>query len=424
MKRLFAFVFLPVVLFALEPVNLIKDGGFEKDSELWLERSKIYGAGGFDSTVYNRHDPDSAYIGSYCASIDGRKRPAQNLPFNYGIMGQFYQPLAYPKKLKDLDSLELFHMVLFREEGVKGSTWAYGTRLYFTRSSDGILIDVVYDWAAPDLTPAPDNPSYKHFPNTIANEGVWYSLKRDLKVDLIGEKDLSEDIELDTFLLFGTSWLDRGTWRGQKAFFDGVRLMGYADYDVGVKEILSGDSLREDTPYIPQARIKNFGRENAPEFYVIAEVWDEETQIYYDSLPWSLDSDTEDIASFAEFTPDHPAPYILTIRTVMEPDESDEDDQLSKPLIYVGIAEPVTHPDAITLEVRSLTAPLRVSYSLPYTESGTLTLYDAAGRRVERANIRGGSGKVEFNSALPSGVYFVRLESADLTITKKAVVLR
>jgi len=423
MKRLFAFVFLPFVLFALEPVNLIKDGGFEKDSELWLERSKIYGAGGFDSTVYNRHDPDSAYIGSYCASIDGRKRPAQNLPFNYGIMGQFYQPLAYPKKLKDLDSLELFHMVLFREEGVKGSTWAYGTRLYFTRSSDGILIDVVYDWAAPDLTPAPDNPSYKHFPNTIANEGVWYSLKRDLKVDLIGEKDLSEDIELDTFLLFGTSWLDRGTWRGQKAFFDGIRLTGYADYDVGVKEILSGDSLREGHPYTPEARIKNFGREPADSFLVIAEIWDTSGLAYVDTRLWSLAGDTEDTVTFKEFD-SFTRNYILTIRTVMEPDECDEDDELSKFLIYTGITEPITPvTHLITLQVRSMINPLRVTYSIPAGQSGTLTLYDAAGRRIERVNVRG-SSEAKLGASLPSGVYFVRLESADLTITRKAVLLR
>jgi len=425
MKRMFAFVFLPVLLFALEPVNLIKDAGFEKGSELWLERSKIYGSGGFDSTIYNWHDPDSAYIGSYCGSIDGRTRPAEVLPPNYGIEGRLYQVLPYPKPLKDLDSLEFFHMCLFHTEGSKYSAWHYGITLYFIGPSNDVLIEVWYNWAAPDLDAYPDTPTFKLFPDTIATEGVWYSLRRDLKADLIEKKQLSEDIELDTFVLNGTSWfVHTGAWRSQKAFFDGVRLTGYADYDVGVKEILSGDSLREGHPYTPEARIKNFGRENAPEFYVIAEVWEEETRIYYDSLPWSLDSDTEDIASFADFTPDHNAPYILTIRTVMEPDESDEDDQLSKPLIYTGIAEPVTPvTHLITIEVRSLASPLQVFYSLPYGESGTLTLYDAAGRRIERMNVRG-SGSVDFPSTLPSGVYFVRLESTDLTITRKAVLLR
>jgi len=422
MKRFAFLTFLPFVLFALEPVNLIKDGGFEKNSELWLERSEINKPGDFDSTVYNRHDPDSAYIGNYCGSIDGRTRPAENLPPFYCVEGYFYQIIPYPKPLKDLDSLELFHMALFRDGGVKSSAGNYGVGLYFTSSPDETFIEVWYPYSVPGSTGPPDTPTYKSFRDTIATEGVWYGLQRDLQEDLVVVKSLSEDIELDTFLLYEASYEYYGAWRGQKAFFDGVRLTGYADYDVGVKEILSGDSLREGHPYTPEARIKNFGRENAPEFYVIAEVWEEETRIYYDSLPWSLEGDTEDIASFAEFTPDHPAPYILTIRTVMEPDESDEDDALSKFLIYVGIAEAPT-TDAVILQVRSFTDPLCVSYSIPQGQPGTLTLYHAAGRRIERMNVRG-SGKVDFNSALPSGVYFVRLESADLTITRKAVLLR
>jgi hypothetical protein len=435
MKRIFAFAFLPVVFFALEPVNLIKDGGFEKDSELWLEHSKIYGFGDYDSTVYNRHDPDSAYIGKYCGSIDGRKRPAQNLPFNYGIKGRLYQIILFPKQLKDLDSLELFHMCLFRIEGSKYSAWGYGADLYFTRSSDGILIHFWYGWAAPDLTSDPDSPTFKGFRDTIATEGIWYSLKRDLKADLIGVKGLSEDIELDTFLLYECSWLVFGVWRSQKAFFDGIRLTGYADYDVGVKYLLSPDSIGTSealgeslcnsplADYTPVAGIKNFGREDAPEFSVIAEIWEGETCVYYDSLPWSLEGDTEDTVTFADFTPSNAANHTLTVRTVMEPDESDEDDELSKTLYGTGIAEPVTHPDAITLQVRSITAPLQVSYALPYGESGTLTLYDAAGRRIERMTVKG-SGSVEFDSALPSGVYIVRLETEQTTITRKAVVLR
>ncbi len=423
MKRIFMSAFLPVMLFALEPVNLIKDGSFEKDSELWLERSKIInGPGDFDSTVYNRHDPDSAYIGNYCGSIDGRRRPGQDLPDFYGVIGYFYEIIPYPKPLKDLDSLELFHRVLFRREGVKSSASDYGVGLYFARPSDGTLIEVWYFWLAPGLTPVPDSPTRKGFPDTIANEGVWYSLRRDLKADLIGEKGLPEDIELDTFLLYECSWLVFGAWRSQKAFFDGERLTGYADYDVGIKEILSGDSLREGHPYTPEARIKNFGREPADSFLVIAEIWDTSGLAYSDTLPWSLAGDTEDTASFAEFTPNHPASYILTIRTVMEPDESDEDDKLSKFLIYTGIAEEPT-PKPVSLEVRSMINPLRVAYSIPAGQPGTLTLYDAAGRRIGRVNVRG-SGSVDFGSTLPSGVYFVRLESADLTITRKAVLLR
>jgi hypothetical protein len=433
MQRVFAFMFLPVVLFALESVNLIKDYSFEKDSEFWLMRSEAEGQ--YDSTIINRHDPDSAYTGDYCGSIDGRKRPAEHLPDFYGVIGYLYEIILYPKQLKDLDSLELFHMLIFCREGVKSSASEYGVGLYFTKPFDETFIEAWYFWLAPGITPIPDTPTSKGFPDTIANEGVWYSLRRDLKADLIGEKGLSEDIELDTFLLYGYSWLVFSIWRSQKAFFDGVRLTGYADYDVGVKYLLSpdsigtsealGESLRNSplADYTPVAGIKNFGRENAPEFSVIAEIWEGETRVYYDSMPWSLTSDTEDTVSFADFTPTSAGDYILTVRTVMEPDESDEDDELSKTLYGTGIAEPVTHPDPITLQVRSLTSPLHVSYSLPYTEQGSLTLYDATGRRIERMAVKG-SGSVELTSALPSGVYLVRLETSNTTLTKKAVVLK
>lgn len=51
MKRFAFLAFLPVVLFALEPVNLIKDHSFEEDSELW----QVYagGDGNQDSAVAN-----------------------------------------------------------------------------------------------------------------------------------------------------------------------------------------------------------------------------------------------------------------------------------------------------------------------------------------------------------------------------------
>jgi hypothetical protein len=114
----------------------------------------------------------------------------------------------------------------------------------------------------------------------------------------------------------------------------------------------------------------------------------------------------------------------LTVRTVMEPDESDEDDEMSKTLYGTGISEPVTHLAPITLDVRSLTHPLRVSYALPYGEQGTLTLYDATGRRIERVNVKASGSIEEFTSALPSGIYIVRLESGHGSISRKAVVLK
>jgi len=414
MKRMFALAFLPLALFALETVNLIKDHSFEKDSEVWQSYTGR-NDGRPDSAIANRHDAEKALKGGFSGSCDNRTGDYSSIYYDSAIV---IQGFCCRKTVSDLDSLMLNYSITPLLPGREQGGWM---ALYIDAGKNPYWVAgyvLVREGETPSLPPPMKTLYFFYFPDDTS----WYLLARDIRADLAGG-NISPTSTVDSFLVMG--W---GAYlpprRGQKIYWDDIRLMGYADYDVGVKEILSGDSLREGHPYTPQARIKNFGREPADSFLVIAEIWDTSGLAYYDAVPYSLPSDTEEIVSLAEFTPDHPAPYILTIRTVMEPDESDEDDQLSKPLIYTGIEEsvtPVTH--LITLQVRSFTDPLCVSYSIPQGQQGTLTLYDAAGRKIERLTIRG-SGEVSFSTTLPSGVYFVRLESADLTITKKAVILR
>lgn len=418
MRRLFAFAFLPVVLLALEPVNLIKDHSFEKDSEVW--QTYAGGQSDLDSAVANRHDMEKAWSGSFSGSSDNRTPPGE-IWANYYDSAKIIQSFSCPKTVSDIDSLTLHYSILPVKDDFNLTMVAY-IGLYLDPEATTRWVPVYFIKAANLNNPTMPVPYLLVKVLNFPADTSWHFFAKGIRSDL-ERLGVPSNAGVDSLFIVGWGKYSP-PWRGQKVYWDDIRLMGYADYDVGVKEILSGDSLREGHPYTPEARIKNFGREPADSFLVIAEIWDTSGLAYADTLPWSLEGDTEDIASFADFTPDHNAPYILTIRTVMEPDESDEDDQLSKPLIYAGIAEPVTQPDAITLQVRSFTDPLRVAYSIPAGQLGTLTLYDAAGRRIERANIRGGSGQVDFSSALPSGVYFVRLESADLTITKKAVLLR
>jgi len=415
MKRFLFLASLPLILFALERVNLIKDHSFEKDSELW----QVYagGDGNQDSAIVNRHDFENAHSGSYSASSDTRKLPGNYWVF-YDDSAMVMQGFCGRKLVLDIDSLTISYSIIPVEDNFFRSA-AIFIAVYLNA---GNSIAGYYHKGSTLGDPTSIPPRRYIGVDDLPSDTNWCTFSWNLKADLLNA-GISSSASLDSFLIMGWGiyW---PPWKGQKIYWDDIRLMGYADYDVGVKEILSGDSLREGHPYTPEARIKNFGREPADSFLVIAEIWDTSGLAYSDTLLWSLEGDTEDIASFADFTPDHPAPYILTIRTVMEPDECDEDDELSKFLIYTGIAEePVTHPDAITLDVRSFTDPLRVSYALPYAEPGTLTLYDAAGRRIERMTVRE-SGEKSFSASLPSGVYFVRLESADLTLTRKAVLLR
>jgi len=414
MKRFVFLTSLPLVLFALETVNLIKDAGFEKDSDVWQTYTGR-NDGRPDSAIANRHDAEKALKGGFSGSCDNRTGDYSSIYYDSAIV---IQGFCCRKTVSDLDSLTLNYAV-FPLSLLPARAQACWIAFYLDAGKNPYWIAgyfLVREGVTPIVFPPNKMLDFFYFPDDTS----WYPLTRNIRGDLEAG-GIPTNATVDSFLLMGLGAYVPPRY-GQKIYWDDVRLTGYADYDVGVKEIISGDSLREGHPYTPEARIKNFGRENA-EFSVIAEIWDGETQVYYDSLPWSLEGDTEDIASFAEFTPNRSSSYILTIRTVMEPDESDEDDALSKFLIYTGITEPVTHPDAITLQVRSFTDPLCVSYSIPQGQQGTLTLYDAAGRRIERMAVQG-SGKVDFPSTLPSGVYFVRLESADLTITRKAVLVR
>ncbi|NLI98296.1 T9SS type A sorting domain-containing protein, partial [bacterium] len=168
--------------------------------------------------------------------------------------------------------------------------------------------------------------------------------------------------------------------------------------------------------------IKNFGRKAADTFLVIATIEGGSGVVYADTLTWSLTADTEDTVSFKEFKPTDAANYTITVSTLMTPDESDEDDEMSKTLYGSGIVEPVTptSPSAIQLEITSLSS---VRYTLPSGERGTLTVYDPSGRRIESYRIQG-EGQVAMKSSLSSGVYFVKLEAGKTSVTRKAVVLR
>ncbi|MBN2379047.1 T9SS type A sorting domain-containing protein, partial [candidate division WOR-3 bacterium] len=104
--------------------------------------------------------------------------------------------------------------------------------------------------------------------------------------------------------------------------------------------------------------------------------------------------------------------------------ESDADDEQTKELHFEAIAEPVTHPQLLTLEVKSsLTTPLQVSYSLPKGHTGALTLFDLSGRRVDAKQVRG-YGSASFNTEVAAGVYIVRLEAGGTTLSRKVVVVR
>jgi hypothetical protein len=413
MKRLALILLLPAVLLALEPVNLIKDHSFEKDSELW----QVYagGDGNQDSAVASRHDPEKAYTGFCSASSDTRKLPGDYWVF-YDDSAMLMQGFCCNKLVSDIDTLTISYSIIPVEDNFFRSA-AIFIAVYLNA---GNSIAGYYHKGPTLQDPTPIPPRRYIGVNDLPSDTNWCTFSWNLRADLLNA-GISSSAPLDSFLIMGWGiyW---PPWKGQKIFWDDIRLMGYADYDVGVKEILSGDSLRQGHPYTPEARIKNFGREPTDTFLVIAEIEDSSAIVYIDTLSWSLEPDTEDTVTFAEFTPNY-GPYTLRVRTVMEPDESDEDDQMSKDM-YCSFCEDSPGFPGISMEIKnSITKDvLRITYVLPAGQLGIISIYDASGRLHDRVHVRGVS-ETRIPAALPRGIYFIRLNAGEVSVTRKAVIL-
>ncbi|MBD3286079.1 T9SS type A sorting domain-containing protein [candidate division WOR-3 bacterium] len=419
MRRVGILIVLPLLLIGLERVNLIKDHSFEKDSEVWHTR---LGGTGFPNfvAIVKRHDSANAYSRSFSGSGDNRPKPS-NTWSKYNENTYLTQGFIGSKVLTDIDSLSLAFSIISRNNRFE-ELFCAGIYLHLNAHKENYW-KVGFFLKAEDL-PSGVSPPLVHLKGiSFSEDTMWHLLEKSIfnDIDEYELESIPQDATLDSVILQGISnhWVDG--WRGQKVFWDDVRLMGYADYDVGVKEILEG--IEDTSGYTPFAHINNFGREPA-DFAVVAEILQGETQVYKDSFDWSLPSDTEDTVSFSTFTPPDTGIYTLRIYTVMEPDESDADDEKTKELHFTAISEPVTPIILLDLKVNPICTRgvLKVSFETPKGQVVNLTLFDCSGRRVGAKQVRG-YGLAEFGSELSAGVYLVRLQSGSLEVKRKVVVV-
>jgi len=428
MKRISILLILPFFLFALERVNLIKDHSFEKDSEVW--HTRVWGDSYPSVANVDRHDPQKSIEGNYAGSGDTRAEPPDPI-LSHEEFAYISQGLCCRKKLEDIDSFKVQYSV-FPVDLDLYKTY-FTVMLIAINSFEPDYKRVGYGLKQPELPFSPPEP-YKmkmlknyHFPE----DTHWFSLDNNIRSDIYGMQLFPPDALVDSVIF----WIAGGQdWWGQKIYFDDVCLMGYADYDVGVKEIIpyNGDGFS----YIPSAIIKNYGRQPTESFQAIATLihGDITDTIYADTLTWSLDADTEEEISFATFYLGGMQKYLpgllactLFVRTIMEPDECDEDDVKT---LFVGLGAvteppvtPVTHPSVFDLRVNPLSAnDVHVSYNIAQGYIGILSLFDASGRRVDAKQVRG-YGSATFNTVLPAGVYIVKLEVAGSALSRKVVVV-
>ena len=92
-----------------------------------------------------------------------------------------------------------------------------------------------------------------------------------------------------------------------------------------------------------------------------------------------------------------------------------------------------TLPDDLVMGVGMRVFPVssgvgRIEYSLPEESEVTLAVYDLAGRRVvtlERSRQVSGSHTATWNTAgLPGGMYFYRLQTGAVLLSRAVLILR
>jgi hypothetical protein len=423
MKRFFVFVLIPFVLFALEKVNLIKDAGFEKNNGVWNSYVGRVIHDHKPASIASTHDSTLAYSGSYSASCDTRTPPS-DVEVPDGDSAIVIQGFSCTKYVTDLDSL-IVRYSIFPVNNDVNRTHVILFGLYLDVHQSYYRTAVYYE-RTPQYSISLSIPYVVLGDSIILPDTEWHVLTKGVRNDL-EQHGFSSKTTVDSLILSGWG-LNYPPWHGQKIYFDDIRLTGYADYDVGVKSILSKDSVWKNTGYTPTARIKNFGRKAADSFLVVATIEGGSGVVYADTLSWSLTADTEDTVSFKEFMPDS-ANYTLTVSTLMSPDESDEDDAMSKTLYGSGVVEAPSSP-SIKLEVVALSS---IRYSLPYPTNVSLKVYDISGRLVNtlvEGKVEPGvhsirwEGKDNINRKCSSGVYFVRFVAADYKASKKMVMIK
>jgi hypothetical protein len=217
MKRVSIFVFLPFILFALERVNLIRNGGFEREDSIWIVESGSWGEP--NPAVGTTKDTLESITGLFSASADTREIPTWKESF-VGDSVAIRQSFLTSKRLSDLDSFFWCHLIVPRSPGALSTT-------------DMCIVGFTY--ADPErngfgygfINPAGSNvDNWGDIPEKISEDDmVWRSFEKSLQKDFV----VPPDRELASFVLIGWGvWFGLIQWRGQKIYYGlrGLRRWG------------------------------------------------------------------------------------------------------------------------------------------------------------------------------------------------------
>ncbi len=313
------------------------------------------------------------------------------------------QRLTIRKKIKDLDSLFFWMYPVYQDR----ETFYYhyfAIELLCTRPN-GDTLWIKYAVAYPGYSWR-ETQWRKYFFLDAPPESTWSETKRDLYEDIVRVKGIEEETTLDSVRLVSYSFLTGGTggtrWEGQKVYWDDIRITGYADYDIGVEEILSSDTCYLGGVYYPKARIRNYGREDMENFYVYAEILSGEDVLYEDSYFVSyLPSDSSMVVEFKGYEVKRGVD-MLRVYTQAILDECDEDDIRTR-VLFTGVEEEKVSGDFLVY-------PSIFKDFLYIRADKDVRIYDIEGRLIKEfkgKKVYVWDGRDGDGNKLPPGIYFV-----------------
>ena len=428
MKRIYVgggYIYFMMTLFsynyALIPVDLIPNDGFDlfiKKYDRFLEWDTGTTGGVYDKNVkFKLQEVDNYSSYPHSASIDTK----ENADGSYE--GFIVERFILPKKARDLIKLSWKNYLLYKEDDYN-KTYGYFISLAVSLDSDSERFFPFLSWIfLRDTTEEFSGPVFKFF---IPQDKKWCKMERNLKDDFsIG---INLDTEFDAMHLESMADYDNGL-RGQKVYWDDIKLIGWADYNRALTRIVSGIP-EKDKPYRAEVMLWNNGRNHLSTSKVRMLVIKDEVDTLYnrDQLCFNMASDDSSKISFSSWIPTEDGNYRIEFYTGylwskyfghdLAIDECDDDDYLVMEFT-LGVRE-----DNSKVVEWIKQSNKYIDLNIGIEGKLDVSLYDIEGRKV--AGIYSGyvdeGERISYDwEDLCMGIYFIKVKIGNKEFTKRII---
>ncbi len=431
-------------IYGLEPVDLVINEGFDEPIKNFIDMKSfewdtlLHTSSSENAEFLKLGLPDSSIYHSFphSLSIDTREDGVYESGERYSFYGvEVKERLLVPKSIVDLTSFSWWHRVEYKSHEYDS---VYQYEIYLCFPPDTVVDDITqfFMWVYTTDTTEDNYGEIYHKILPVPEENIW----KQYEVDI--HKELLEEMGVDTVWIGGvmveSSWfgslLDNRN-RGQKVWWDDIRLVGWADYNRALTRIVSGVP-EKNKPYTGEVMLWNNGRERLDvsnvEMVVIKDGVD---TVYQERVTkWNIESDDSvKVSFFPEWVPEEDGNYRIEFYTgylwgkyfgdELVIDECDDDDYLFMEFT-LGVKENGDRGKGIKWLKQS---SKYMEFGMGITGYADIGLYDVQGRKIDDiySGYLNGKNKITYDwRNLSKGVYFIRVEMGDKVITEKVLKVR